>query len=95
MEDISVRGHLCEGLKKFQESSTYSCIPRFTDKGYTSGCDDTNYVPLIYCPFCGEKLPTIKKYIYKCKCGSEWESYEKDSGICEECYERVEPIESE
>lgn len=93
MSDKKVRGHLCAGLKKYQENSTYDCIPNFTEKGFTRGCDDTNDIPIIYCPFCGKKLPKIKKYIFKCKCGNVWVDYSKYNYYCEECYEKVEPIE--
>jgi hypothetical protein len=44
----SVRGHICEGLKKFQDYSTYDCIPDFTEEGFTRGCDAINYIPIKY-----------------------------------------------
>jgi hypothetical protein len=84
----SVRGHMCEGLKKYQEFSRYSCIPDFSKEGFTRGCDDTNYIPILYCPFCGEKLLPVK--LYKCKCNNcenTWETYDKsESECCKECY---------
>lgn len=55
----NIRGHKCEGLKEFQDSSTYSCIPCYDEEGCMMGCDDTNYVLPSYCPFCGEKLPDV------------------------------------
>jgi len=83
---MDVRGHLCEKLKRFQEFSTYSCIPKFTSKGFTTGCDGINRVPLLYCPFCGEKLASIKLYKVKCNdCGEKLETFEV-SDYCEECY---------
>jgi rRNA maturation endonuclease Nob1 len=84
----SVRGHICEGLKKFQDYSTYDCIPDFTEDGFTRGCDAINYIPIKYCPFCGEKLQLAKLYKIKCKdCGYEYETYSKDeiNSFCNEC----------
>lgn len=82
---MEVRGHLCEGLKKYQEFSTYSCIPKFTRKGYTVGCDGKNYIPILYCPFCGEKLSSVKLYKIECNdCGKKAETYEVPT-YCEEC----------
>ena len=60
--DYGVRNHWCEGLKQYQEASTISCIPKFDDYGNTEGCDDTNYVSIIYCPFCGQKLMSVEEY---------------------------------
>jgi hypothetical protein len=85
-EKNEVRGHLCEGLKKFQEYSTYSCIPKFEENGSISGCDATNEVRIIFCPFCGEKLIEVKEYKHTCNdCKETWTSYSEDSH-CEECY---------
>lgn len=83
-----VRGHMCEGLKKYQEFSTYGCIPDLSEEGYTRGCDDTNYVPILFCPFCGEELLKPKRYKFKCtECNSEWEGYEYEEECQnEDCY---------
>ena len=84
-----IRGHMCEGLRKYQEYSTFGCIPDFTEEGYTRGCDDTNYVPILYCPFCGKELPKPKVYNFRCtRCKSEWESYVDWDDDCkkEGCY---------
>lgn len=51
-----VKGHSCAGLVELQDASTYSCIPHISEDGCISGCDDTNAVPIRYCPMCGERL---------------------------------------
>lgn len=61
----SVRGHLCEGLRRGQEAGG-GCKPRYNEKGSLSGCDDTNYVPILFCPYCGERIPI------------EWDEYESE-----------------
>jgi hypothetical protein len=82
----NIRGHMCEGLRRFQDYSTYSCIPSFNENGSISGCDDTNEIRIKYCPFCGEELAEVKEYKYTCSdCGETWNSYDKDKK-CEECY---------
>jgi len=82
-----VRGHLCEGLKRFQENSTYSCIPKFNKEGEVEGCDATNEIRIIFCPFCGEKLIESKEYKYTCvECKDTWKSYDKNIICCDECY---------
>lgn len=88
MKIDKVRGHMCMKLKEYQESSTYGCIPSLSEEGYTNGCDDTNYTPILYCPFCGEKLPKPKVYNMKCdECNREWESSSEDwKCIDEDCY---------
>jgi len=92
---MDVRGHLCEGLKRYQTYSRYECIPKFSNKGYTIGCDDTNRIPLLYCPFCEEKLSTIKLYKIECNdCGEKAETYEVPT-YCEECYNNNLKIEIE
>lgn len=51
-----VLGHLCDGMKEHQNYATFSCIPIITKEGNIEGCDDTNYIKIKYCPYCGEKL---------------------------------------
>lgn len=51
----SVKGHLCELLKKYQEVED-QCCPNFNSDGSTRGCDNYNSDKIIYCPFCGIKL---------------------------------------
>lgn len=85
MKDI--RGHICEGLRKYQENGG-GCVPDFTKEGYTRGCDDTNGIPIVYCPFCGEKLSPVFIYTLKCKrCGHLQEQYEYNEAFngCDEC----------
>ena len=50
-----VRGHICEGLKEYQNVGC-GCIPSFREDGSTEVCDDTNHKLIEFCPFCGEKL---------------------------------------
>ena len=61
----SVRGHLCEGLRRGQKAGG-GCKPRYNEKGSLSGCDDINYVPILFCPYCGERIPI------------EWDEYESE-----------------
>ena len=56
IKEYAVRGHLCDGLLAFQRRGG-GCTPCFGENGQTNGCDDTNYLLLIFCPFCGVKLP--------------------------------------
>lgn len=56
MPDKTVCGHMCEGLQTFQDAADYQCMPRLDDDGRVAGCDDTNPVPLRYCPFCALSL---------------------------------------
>ena len=51
-----VRGHLCGGLRKFQDASVSQCIPIIRDSGIVAGCDDYNPVEITHCPFCGVVL---------------------------------------
>ena len=57
-----VRGHTCEGLAKFQAHGTaVSCVPTIDPRGVVSGCDDSNTPnPIVFCPFCGVRLPDAK-----------------------------------
>lgn len=55
--DVSVLGHICEGLEEFQYYADGQCIPVLNDDGTVSGCDDSNDIPLKFCPFCGTKFP--------------------------------------
>ncbi len=50
-----VCGHICEGLKEFQDAGG-GCKPSFGDTALVWGCDDGNPVPLRFCPFCAESL---------------------------------------
>ena len=59
MSATAVRGHLCDGLANFQNASEYGCIPRFGESGDVQGCDDVNRVRIMFCPFCGNKLPVL------------------------------------
>lgn len=60
-----VRGHICPGLQDHFDAATYGCIPaatygcipRITEEGTIAGCDDINEEPILFCPYCGEKLP--------------------------------------
>jgi hypothetical protein len=54
-----VLGHMCDALKKYQDSGG-GCVPSFNEEGHTVGCDDTNEIPIIFCPFCGIKLQEDK-----------------------------------
>ena len=56
-EIYEVRGHLCDGLRKHLAYSTYRCIPRISEEGWIHGCDDSNMIPILFCPWCGEELP--------------------------------------
>lgn len=47
-----VLGHLCDGLRAFQEIGR-GCKPRIKSNGIVTGCDDENDVALTHCPFCG------------------------------------------
>lgn len=87
MDDANnIRGHMCEGLKRFQDYSTYSCIPNFNENGSISGCDATNEIRIKFCPFCGEKLVEVKEYKHTCNnCNEIWDSYYENED-CEECY---------
>lgn len=55
-ETHPVLGHHCDGLREFQEASTYGCIPDITERGIVAGCDDSNPVPIRFCPMCGVSL---------------------------------------
>lgn len=65
---MMVRGHTCEGLERYQSrinyagepEPSYGCTPNFDGDGRTRGCDSTNYMPIVFCPFCGEKLDEFK-----------------------------------
>ena len=50
-----VFGHLCDGLRQYQAAGG-GCTPLFNKDGETDGCDDTNMIAIIYCPFCGVQL---------------------------------------
>lgn len=100
MSDIkSVRGHSCEGLVKFQKFSTYSCIPSYDEDGTISGCDGTNEIPILYCPFCGDKLKSPVIYKHTCKdCGEEWSDVinHRECPKCQGSYSiKVEKVECE
>lgn len=51
-----VLGHTCAGLAAFQAAAWTVCVPRLTDRGTIAGCDDTNEVPIVWCPWCGTCL---------------------------------------
>lgn len=52
----TVRGHICPGLKlHFEEGG--GCVPVLTETGAIRGCDDVNFQRIVFCPYCGEKLP--------------------------------------
>lgn len=55
-EVYEVRGHLCAGLQRHLEAATYACIPRLDKLGQIVGCDDSNYVSIAFCPWCGAAL---------------------------------------
>ena len=60
----TVLGHTCSGLTRFQSriarngrsEPDYPCRPVFDERGCVEGCDDTNYMPIEWCPFCGKQL---------------------------------------
>lgn len=53
----SVLGHTCVGLTAFQvEAKRSQCVPRLTAHGTIAGCDDTNAVSIVWCPWCGTCL---------------------------------------
>jgi hypothetical protein len=54
-----IRGHLCAGLIVFQEhAEAYRpCRPILDTEGRVCGCDETNWMPFQFCPFCGEEFP--------------------------------------
>lgn len=60
----TVLGHTCSGLTRFQSriadngkpEPDYPCRPVFDARGCVEGCDDTNYMPIEWCPFCGVRL---------------------------------------
>lgn len=61
-KDLS--GHTCEGFQEFQsngEQEYGTCTPFINNKGLIEGCDNTNDIPLKFCPFCGEKLDAIQE----------------------------------
>ena len=59
----TVRGHMCSNLERFQiEGKSSSCIPQFNIDGSISGCDNTNHIEILFCPFCGTKLPELEAY---------------------------------
>ena len=59
----TIFGHMCDGLAEFQRKGG-GCTPKLTtDKddawaqpGTVMGCDNTNYVPFLFCPFCGVRF---------------------------------------
>lgn len=53
-----VRNHTCPKLRQYQEHAEEygACRPRFSEDGETVGCDETNWIKIEYCPFCGVKL---------------------------------------
>ena len=52
-----VFGHTCEGLKEFQDyGREETCSPFINKKGMVEGCDNTNDIPIKFCPFCGIEL---------------------------------------
>ena len=55
-EPKQVRGHICSGLIEHWEYAHYGCIPRLGNLGELCGCDDTNHIYILYCPYCGIKL---------------------------------------
>src|SRR5688572_12743276 len=58
----TVRGHTCEGLQRFQDAGR-DCSPYIAEDGTVSGCDDDNDVPILYCPFCGDRLPPVEEFV--------------------------------
>lgn len=54
--DRLVLGHTCEGLREHLAAAYYGCVPRLSENGTISGCDDTNNVPIVFCPWCGTDL---------------------------------------
>ena len=63
--NLSVRGHLCEGLCCAQMNGG-GCKPRYNEAGVLQGCDDSNYTPILFCPYCGELIAI------------EWDEYESE-----------------
>lgn len=53
---MEVLGHTCEGLEVFHAAVSYACVPTILEDGTIRSCDEENEVPIVYCPFCGEKL---------------------------------------
>ena len=62
-----VGGHLCEGLRDFQQrphhayrgleyGPEYACVPIIEADGRISGCDARNDHAIAFCPFCGIRL---------------------------------------
>lgn len=59
-----VRGHRCDGLNKhFAEAGRskafeqHCCTPSLDPMGRIEGCDGTNMVPIVFCPWCGVQIP--------------------------------------
>ena len=69
-DDVAIPGHTCEGLELFQERAR-GCMPDFQG-GHIYGCDDSHYMPLLFCPFCGTKLDPHPSDCYECQRAS-WE----------------------
>lgn len=87
MNEGKIRNHMCEGLKRFQEYSTFSCIPKYNEDGSISGCDDTNYIRITHCPFCGEYLGKVEYKKYTCNdCGYTWIDYHNYDESCSKCW---------
>lgn len=54
-----VRGHLCDGLRRFFAERTVKrvpCIPDISPAGIIEGCDDEHPLPITHCPYCGQEL---------------------------------------
>jgi hypothetical protein len=52
-----VREHLCAGLRRFQMQAV-ALKPGISHDGLVFSVDGPNPVPLIFCPFCGKRLPS-------------------------------------
>jgi hypothetical protein len=51
-----VRDHLCSGLRRFQAQAV-ALKPGISPEGLVFSVDGPNPVPLVFCPFCGKRLP--------------------------------------
>lgn len=84
-KERNIRGHICNGLLYYRHSLD-NYAPDFTVQGFVSCREASSSVPILYCPFCGEKLPEPRMYRYTCRdCGCIHDSYEEEY-CCRECF---------
>lgn len=80
----SVRGHICERLERFQNEGG-GCEPSLTAAGNVQGCDATNYVFILFCPFCGIRLPEPQFICGDCHRAVDEAADLDNSGRCWRC----------